>query len=403
MNGVHIRAVAAVAALGLAFGAGVYSGVSNYRLQAAVFPSAVPADVDISSFWKTWHALEDDYVPTTASSTLPDEQERVWGAIQGLVESYGDPYTVFLPPQEAADFAEEISGAFEGVGMEVGVRDGSLTVVAPLKNTPAERAGIRSGDKIILINDTPSERLPVDEAVSLIRGPRGTTVDITVSREGVAEPLRITIERGVIELPTINYYQRPDGVYVIELYNFSAISVQRFREALREFVRSGSEDLVFDLRGNPGGYLEAAVEMASYFLPAGTPVVIEDFSGKRENIVHRSRGYNIFTGRELDMAVLVNGGSASASEILAGALSEHGIATLVGEQTFGKGSVQQLIDVGGGAELKITVARWLTPKGVSISDGGLTPAIAVERTIENAQADQDPQLDRAVEHVLGVQ
>jgi carboxyl-terminal processing protease len=401
MQWLQLRALAAVAALALAFGAGVYSGVSNYRLQAAVYPSAVPADIDLASFWKAWHALEDDYVPTSASTTLPTDEERVWGAIQGLVESYNDPYTVFLPPQEAEEFAEEISGAFEGVGMEVGVRDGVLVVVAPLKNTPAEQAGIRSGDRILAIDGMPAERMPVDEAVSLIRGERGSVVDILVAREGAAEPIEIPITRNVIELPTINYFERPDGVYVIELYNFSGISVQRFREALREFVRSGKEDLILDLRGNPGGYLEASVEMASYFLPAGATVVVEDFSGKRENILHRSRGYNVFAGRPLSMVVLVNGGSASASEILAGALGEHGVATLAGSQTFGKGSVQQLIEIGGGAELKLTVARWLTPQGVSISDGGLTPDLVVERTPEDIQNDRDPQLERAVEYLLG--
>jgi carboxyl-terminal processing protease len=397
MHGAQLKAAALLAAVGLAFGAGIYAGAQHLNTRASTtdFLSGAPADVDLAALWKAWQTLEEDYVPT-GSSTIPSEEERVWGAIEGLVESYGDPYTIFLPPQEAEDFAEEINGAFEGVGMEIGVQDGVLTVVAPLKNTPAERAGVRSGDRILAIDGVPAAKLPVDEAVSMIRGERGSAVAITIGREGVAEPLSISITRGVIEIPTINYFERADGVFVIELYNFSGISVDRFRQALREFLFSGSEDLVLDLRGNPGGYLEASVEIASYFLPMGASIVIEDFNGKQENVVHRSRGYNVLSGRGIDMAVLINGGSASASEILAGALGEHGVATLVGETTFGKGSVQQLVKLGGGAELKLTIAKWLTPGGTSISDGGLAPDIAVER----GETETDPQLEAAVRNVL---
>jgi carboxyl-terminal processing protease len=183
---------------------------------------------------------------------------------------------------------------------------------------------------------------------------------------------------------------------VLELYNFSAQSPRLFRNALRDFVASGSDKLIVDLRGNPGGFLEAAVELASWFLPPGKPVVIEDFGKQGERRVHRSRGYNVFN-ENLKMVILINNGSASASEIFAGALREHGRAKLVGTQTFGKGSVQELVKITPETSLKVTVARWLTPNGVSISEGGLTPDIEVKMTPEDAKKKRDPQMEKAIE------
>jgi len=201
--------------------------------------------------------------------------------------------------------------------------------------------------------------------------------------------------RQTIQVPVINFYNRGDGIFVIELYNFSENSVDLFRQALRQYFESGSTKLVLDLRGNPGGYLDAAVQMASYFLPVGEVVVSEDFGGKQPDNRHRSLGYNVFANKKLSMAVLVDQGSASAAEILAGALSQHGVAKLIGTRTFGKGSVQQLMSLGGGAELKVTVAQWLTPNGGSISDGGLQPDIKADRTAEQFATGKDPQKDAA--------
>ena len=359
-----------------------------------------PSEVEADQFWRAWRLLEQNYIPTTASSTIPDEEERIYGAIAGLAASYNDPYTVFFPPADAEVFKEDISGEFSGVGMELGLRDGRLVVVAPLKNSPAERAGILTGDFVIGVDDKPTEGLAVDEAVKLIRGPKGTAVRLLILREGTEQPFEVRIVRDTIVIPAINNYLRDDGIYVIELYSFSANSTEHFRQALREFVESGSHKLIFDLRGNPGCYLEASVQMASFFLPVGEPVVTEDFKDKREAIVHRSEGYDVFKNYDLDMAILVNQGTASASEILAGALEQHGVATLVGMTTFGKGSVQELISLGGGAELKVTIARWLTPDGTSLSEGGLEPEIQVDRTVEDVQAGRDPQLDAAVEWIL---
>jgi len=279
--------------------------------------------------------------------------------------------------------------------MEIGKRDGVLTVIAPLKGTPAEKAGIKPGDKIIKINGKSTADFNTDQAVKLIRGKSGTAVKITISREGVGKLMDINVVRGNINIPTIKTEIKGD-VFVISLYSFSATSPSLFRNALRKFIESKKNKLILDLRGNPGGYLEAAVDMASWFLPAGKVVVTEDYGPNKEKIVHRSKGYNIFNNN-LKLVILVNGGSASASEILAGALQEYGIATLVGTKTFGKGSVQELINVTKNTSLKVTVAKWLTPNGISISKNGLTPDIKVGITEAQFKKGLDPQLNKAIE------
>jgi len=367
-----------------------------------------PEQVDFSSFWQTWNVINEKFVTTATSTTA---QEKVYGAIEGLAKSLGDPYTVFFPPEESKAFETEISGKFEGVGMELGIKDNILSVVAPLKDTPAFRAGIKSGDKIIKINDTLSADMTVEAAVKMIRGPRGTEVRLTIAREGKNEPLEIKIVRDVINIPTIDTEIKQvvaadgsdgsnnpwvNGIYVIKLYNFSANSSNLFREALRSFIESGTHKLILDLRGNPGGYLEAAVDMASWFLPTGKVVVSEEYAKGTEPTIHRSRGYNIFNDT-LKMVILVNEGSASASEILAGALREQNIAKLVGEKTFGKGSVQELVKITPDTSLKLTIARWLTPLGHSISEEGLTPDYLVKISTKDLEAKRDPQMDKAVE------
>lgn len=373
---------------------------SSTNYQSVRFLNATTTEsVDMDPFWKTWGVLEEKFAPASTTTPPVSNQDKLWGAIQGLTASYGDPYTVFFPPVESKAFEEEISGSFSGVGMEIGVNNGVLTVVAPLKGSPAEAAGVKAGDKIIMIGDKSSLNMSTDEAVKLIKGEAGTSVTITFSREGVKEPIVKTITRTVIDIPTVNTKLLPSGVFVIELYNFSANSPGLFRGALREFVESGSDKLVLDLRNNPGGYLEAALDMASWFLPTGKVVVTEDFGGKQEKKEYRSKGYDIFN-ENLKFAILVNEGSASASEILAGALKEYGKATLIGQRTFGKGSVQELLSVTSNTSLKVTVAHWYTPLGNSISNGGLAPDIEIKLTKENTANGNDPVLNKAVEFLL---
>ncbi|MEN9614462.1 MAG: carboxy-terminal-processing protease, carboxyl-terminal processing protease [Candidatus Parcubacteria bacterium] len=386
----------------VSFSSGVYLGFLNRPEVARItslthtdLASAPTQKVDFDPFWKVWNTLNDKFVAvSTTSDAQIGDQKRVWGAIAGLTASLNDPYTVFFPPEESKSFATEISGSFSGVGMEVGVRDNHLVVVAPLKNSPAQKAGIRTGDQILKIDGQATDGLAVDKAVKLIRGKDGTTVTITVLREGKKDPMDITITRAPIEIPTIDT-QEKDGVFIIRLYNFSAIASNLFRDALREFVVTNKDKLILDVRGNPGGYLDAAVDMASWFLAPGKLIVTEDFGKKSDPIVYKSKGYNVF-GDKLKMAVLINGGSASASEILAGALKENGIATLIGEKSFGKGSVQELVKITPETSLKVTVARWLTPLGNSISHAGINPDIVVKFTQDDATKGKDPQLERAI-------
>ncbi len=390
---VYISAV--IALVGAIFGAGAFFGYSQrpeIDKAVSVFNKETlkPADVDFSPFWSAWNKINEKYV---AKDQL-DSQKMVWGAIQGMVVSLGDPYSSFFPPEESKTFEENISGDFEGVGMEIAVRKGILIVVAPIKGTPAYNAGIKAGDKIIKIGDKSTIDMTSDEAAKLIRGPRGTQVVLSILRGDAETSMEFTITREVIEIPAIETETKQGGIFVIKLFNFSANSSSAFRGALRDFIDSGNNKLILDLRNNPGGYLELAVDNASWFLPVGKVVVREKFSNGEEEL-HRSRGYDIFGN--LPMIILVNEGSASASEIMAGALQEYGIAKLVGQKTFGKGSVQELIPVTPETSLKLTIAKWLTPNGRSISDEGLEPDYKVELTDEDFEKGLDPQMDKAVE------
>src|SRR3989338_153687 len=370
--------------------------------------AAPPTDVDFSPVWKAWAVIDEKFVPVSVASSTPvassspnGNQERVWGMIEGLAASLDDPYTFFLPPSENEQFASDMSGSFEGVGMEVAVKDKVLTVVSPLKGTPAERAGLRSGDLLLKINDESTQGMDVAEAVKKIRGPKGTVVTFMVLRDGWNAQREIKVTRDVINIPVVTTTARADGIFVIEVATFTSSSPDLFRNALREFVKSGDTKLVLDLRGNPGGYLGASVDMASWFLPLGKVIVTEDYAGHAANIVHRSLGYNVFNSN-LKMVVLVDRGSASASEILADALHAHGVAKLVGTNTFGKGSVQELVEITPDTALKITVARWLAPDGVHIPPDGITPDVEVTLSEEDIKADKDPQLEKAVEILKGM-
>jgi carboxyl-terminal processing protease len=392
----------AVAVIALAFGVGLYAGVTERGASAQTVTvvgggAVAPAGVDFSKFWQAWSVLQQNFVETHASGTIPTDQQKLYGAIKGLTDSYGDPYTVFFPPADAQTFNDDINGSFGGVGMEMGASDkGVITVIAPLKGSPAAAAGIQAGDTVVAVGATSTAGMSVDEVVKLIRGPVGTTVNLTLMRASAKDPIKVSIVRQTINIPIIDSKEAGAGVYEIDLYSFSQNSADLFRQELRKFFQSGDTKLVLDLRGNPGGYLDAAVQMASYFLPVGETVVTEDFKGTQPNVVDRSLGYNVFANKKLSMAILIDQGSASASEILSGALQQHSVAKLVGTRSFGKGSVQQLVDLGGGAELKVTIARWLTPNGTSISDGGLTPDIKADRTADDAKAGKDPQKDAAL-------
>lgn len=366
------------------------------------------SDVDFAIFWKVWTLVNEKYVPTHNSTTtagfatttaVATNKERIYGAIKGMVGAMGDPYTTFFTPQENTAFKTQIDGNFEGIGMEVGQKEGILTVIAPIAGSPSEKAGVRPGDKILKINDTLTSDMSVDQAVTIIRGKKGTQVTLTILREGVTKPIVYQITRDVINLPTIDSsYSTSTGIYTIKLYSFNANSQQLFNQSIDKFALTGSDKLIIDLRNNPGGFLDAAVSIASNFLPEGSVVVRESYGPNKTEDVIRSMGYNTFTGRKFPkIVVLIDGGSASASEILAGALHEQGVATLVGTRSFGKGSVQELVSVTPDTSLKVTVARWLTPKGNSISEVGVLPDVEVKVTEDDIKAQKDTQMAKAIE------
>lgn len=372
--------------IGLTVGKGNTSGVPNSNLTDV---SAVTQD-QFSPFWKAWQILNEKDLNATSTSV----QDKIWGAISGLAASYNDPYTVFFPPEQSKMFNSDIAGDFEGVGMEIGIKNNQLVVVAPLKDSPAEVAGVKSGDAILDIGATSTDGMSADQAVDLIRGPKDTTVSITFLPVGASAPVVRKIVRQVINIPTLDTDVTHPGIFIIKLYSFTATSPDLFRNALRQFVLSGDSKLVLDLRGDPGGYLDAAWDMASWFLPAGKTIVTEDFGVNGPPNIYRSKGYNVFNSN-LNMLILVDGGSASAAEILAGALQEQGVAKLVGQKTFGKGVVQELVPITSDTSLKVTVARWLTPNGHNLSHDGLDPDYLVTATSSDPTV--DPIMNKAMQ------
>ncbi len=355
-------------------------------------------DINFSLFWEAYHQLRSSFVDKSKFN----EKEIVYGAISGMISSLEDPYTVFFPPEDAKRFIENVRGVFEGVGMEIGIRKNQLQVISPLEGTPAKEAGFRAGDMIIKVDDVLTSDLTIDEAVDLIRGPRGTEVVLTIYRDDWKETKDIAVIRGVIEIPSLKWEilqstndqgQSVDIAY-LKLYQFSGKAGVDFNNAALEILNSPAKKLILDLRNNPGGYLEIAQDIAGWFLEKGQTVVIEDF-GNGERRDYQAEG----NGKLLDytVVVLINEGSASGSEILAGALRDNRGILLIGEKSFGKGSVQEVQNLTGGSSLKITVAKWLTPSGQLITEVGLEPDIVVEITAEDYDEKVDPQLDKAIE------
>jgi len=372
-----------------AFGLGVWFG--ERRVVCPACPVCPLEHVDFSLFWEAWQELEERYV----DKEKLDIQTMIYGAISGMVNSLEDPYTIFLNPEDTKTFVEDVEGTFEGVGMEIGIRNSQLQVIAPLEGTPAQKAGLRAGDKIMKVDDKPTVNMTVEEAVNIIRGPKGTEVTLTIYRDEWGETKDIKIVRGVIEIPSLKLEIKEDNIAHLHLYNFSAKAVSDFNQAAIEILASDTKKIILDLRNNPGGYLEVAQNIAGWFLEKGATVAIEDFGGKKEEYIYEAEGNSLFL--QYPLVVLINEGSASGSEILAGALRDNRGIKLIGETSFGKGSVQELEYLTGGSSLKITIAKWLTPTGSLIAGKGLEPDIKVELTEEDYEQNRDPQLEKAIE------
>ena len=350
-----------------------------------------PQDVDLSLFWQVWKTLQEKFV----DKAKIDTQELIYGAISGMVKSLDDPYTVFLKPEDSKRFIEDVKGSFDGIGVEIDIRNGQLQVVAPLEGTPGQRAGLKPGDIITKINGTSTADMSIEEAVNIIRGPKGTDVALTIFRDEWKETREIKITRDTIEVPSLKWEIKDNNVAYLRLYQFSENAVFDFQNAAIEILNSDAQKIVLDLRGNPGGYLEVAQDIAGWFLKKGEVVVIKDFGQDKEQKLYKAQGNALLL--PYPIVVLVNKGSASAAEILAGCLRDDRDIKLIGETSFGKGSVQELEKLKGGSSLKVTIAKWLTPNGELITGKGLEPDIKVEMTEEDYKADKDPQLDRALE------
>ncbi|MEK7067761.1 MAG: S41 family peptidase [Patescibacteria group bacterium] len=350
-------------------------------------------DVDFNMFWQVWEMLKEKYVD---KDTLKDK-EMFYGALRGLVNSAGDPYTVFMNPVVSQEFADDMKGTFEGIGAEVGIKGEILTVIAPLADMPAEAAGLKAGDKILKINGEDTSPMTIDEAVGKIRGPKGTTVTLNVWRESFDKPQDFVITRSTIVVKSVTWSMNKDKLMVIKISHFNDDTAELFDRAVRETIKQNPKGIILDLRNDPGGYLETAIEVASEWIEEGV-VVTEKFNEEKKN-EYLARGRARL--QDFKTVVLVNEGSASASEIVAGALKDLGLAQIVGAKTFGKGSVQELEYLPDGSSLKITVAKWLTPKGININDEGIMPDAEVNLTPEDYEADKDPQMEKAIQTLNG--
>ncbi len=360
----------------------VIKGVTNIENESGI-------TANFSTFWQAWKLIKQEYLKGEAVK----EKELMYGAIDGIVRSLGDPNTNFFPPAEAKQFEETVKGSFGGIGAEIGIKENQLIIIAPLKDSPAERAGIRSGDKIFKIDDHDTANIKIPEAVGYIRGVIGTKVKLLILHEHSEKPEEITITRETIKIPTLDYKVLDGHIGYIQLKGFNQNAESLFSVAVQELHNKKIGGLILDLRDNPGGYLEIAVNLAGWFLPKGDVVAIQEFRGGTRN---EFRAYGPNTFGNIPVVVLINQGSASASEILAGALHDNRNAKLVGIKTFGKGTVQELKPLRDGSTIKLTIAHWLTPKGTLIDKNGINPDYEVKIEEKDIKAKKDPQLEKAL-------
>ena len=344
---------------------------------------------DSSLYSEVEQLLHDNYL----NAKKIDDKTLFYGALRGMVSAVGDPYTTFFDPQANKDFNEELSGSFDGIGAELGIKNNRLTVIAPLPDSPAERAGLRAGDAVVSINKKDASSMSLDEAVAEIRGKRGTSVQLTIYHMDSNDVKTISIQRATIVVPTVVVKYVGD-IAVLSLYNFNAESEKQFVQKITEVKKHGVTGLVLDLRNNPGGFLDKAVSIASAWLDKGQNVVSE--VSQDEHTTDAYPAIKQVAAPAVPLVILVNEGTASAAEILAGALQDYGKATLIGTKTYGKGSVQEVKDLPDGSAVKITISQWVTPKGRFINEVGITPDMVVPMTDADYAANKDPQLEKAL-------
>lgn len=360
--------------------------------------------INMDLFWNVWDTVESKYVDIDAVS----DQDQMYGAISGMVNALGDPYSVFMNPEETAQFQSSLDGELQGIGAELTVEEGRLTIVSPLKDSPAEEIGLLPGDHIYMVYDPDAQEwvatseLTLWEAIMMIRGEPETEVSLRIIREGSEEPVEYTIVRKLIDVPSVELtFVEEEGLNIahLSIYQFGDDTYTEFEEAVREVLLQDTAGMVLDLRMNGGGYLDVSVEILSEFLAeVETGVIVKRRNAEDENVQTTGSGQL----SDLPLVVLIDEGSASASEILAGALQDYKRATLMGEQSFGKGSVQELNDLGDGSSLRLTIAKWYTPSDRSINDTGITPDITVSMEPTEIDTENDVQLEAAIDYLLNL-
>jgi carboxyl-terminal processing protease len=382
-----------IASGGVGFAAGWY--LNSQGTPPASAGSHPELQQGFRTFWETWDILDREF---NRQGPL-DTQKMIYGAIAGMVRAVGDPYTMFMEPTQARYFDQDLQGSFEGIGATLETVDGQLVVAELIPNSPAAKAGLQPGDVLLKADGKPLQDVTQSEAITIIRGPKGSQVVLQIHRPGQPEPFEVTVTRDTIEMPTVTYRMLDNGIAYVRLAEFNQQAATRLQEALRSLMANKPKGLVFDLRGNPGGYLHIAVQVASEFLRSGTLVVSEkDYDGKSSEYKAEAGGLAL----DVPLVVLVDGGSASAAEIVAAAIQETGRGILVGRTSFGKGSVQTTHTFGDGSALHVTVARWYTPKGKQLDGKGLTPEIAVPADQDTSTTGQDAVLQRAAQYLLSL-
>lgn len=351
-------------------------------------PNFLRDDVNFNLFWDAWDIIEKNYVKQPVG-----ESDLFYGAIAGSVAALGDPHSVFFDPDTTKEFTAELQGSFEGIGAEIAIKNERITIVAPLTDSPAEKAGLKAGDKILAIDGQDTLGMSLDFAVNNIRGPKGTEVTLTISRDNGEDPKDYKIIRNKIKIQSVKWKMLDNNIAYLQLSYFNEDTQAAFNKAVMEIIAKNPKGIVFDMRNNPGGYLDTAIGVASEWVDKGVIVYEKNSDGslKENQTVGQARF------KDFPTVVLVNGGSASGSEIVAGALQDYGIAPLIGEKTFGKGSVQTMFPLADGSSIKLTIALWLTPKENLIDGQGIEPDVKVELSTEDFNNDKDPQLDKALE------
>jgi carboxyl-terminal processing protease len=355
-----------------------------------------PADVDMDLFWDVWEVVQNDYI----DAAEVDEEVQIYGAISGMINALGDAYSVFMDPEETEEFHVGLDGELEGIGAELTVRDGKLTIVSPLKNTPAEEAGVMPGDHIYLVDGEPTSEMTIWDAIMNIRGEPGTEVVLTMIRENVEEPFEIAIVREKIIVPSveITFEETQDGDTIAHLaiYQFGEDTYSEFAVAVREILLEEADGIILDMRLNGGGYLDVSIEVLSEFFEDEVQAVIVKYRNGLNTIMYTEGNGQL---SEIPTVVLIDEGSASASEIVAGALQDYDRAVLMGEQSFGKGSVQELTNLSGGSSLRLTIAKWYTPEDRSINEVGITPDVEIEMEFDALDTEDDIQYNTAFDYL----